>query len=526
MGDAAAYLLLVPCVVAIYALARRFRPHRRQHFLPLPPGPKKLPLLGNLFDLPSERQWEAYQQWSEEYGSDIIHLDIAGTSIIVLSSVEATRELFEKRSSIYSDRAHSPMLVELMGWDWSIGLMKYGPMLREHRKIMHDSFNSTTVKQFRAQETVAVHALLRRLLHDPQNIMAHFRQMTGGLIMDIAYGIKVAEKGDPYIDMVTEAMRGLATAAAPGAFLVDTIPALKYVPSWLPGAGFKRRAAEWRKVTRGVLELPFIQTQKNIALGTASKSFTSLNLQNLNANGKDKHNVNNPEDRESVIRNTAANVYAGGADTTVSALGWFVFGMLSNPAAQAKAQAELDAVLGHGNLPTFDDQTVAALPYVNALVKEVLRWRNVTPIGVPHYVNVEDEYRGYRVPAGSIVIGNVWALLHDKDVYPNPNFFNPDRFMHDGKLDTGIRDPDTVAFGFGRRICPGKHLATAILWMTIASILATFTIEKSVDEQGKVIEPTYEYFAGIVSTPTPFECRVTPRSKEVAHTIHSTNMYG
>ncbi|KAJ7065515.1 cytochrome P450, partial [Mycena amicta] len=433
-------LLLIGSLLAAYAVVRRLSKRRRGSALPLPPGPKKLPIVGNLFDMPAERQWEAYHKWSQEYNSDIIHLDVAGTSIVVLESAEAIRELFERRSSLYSDRSRFPMLVELMGWHWSVG-----DQWRAHRKAMHDSFNVTAVKQYRPQETAAAHELLRNLLRDPDDVMAPFRHMAGRLIMDIAYGIKVRAEADPYIDMIEEAMHGLSVASMPGAFLVDTFPVLKYVPSWFPGAGFKRRAARWRKVTLDAVETPFEETRKNMMLGTAAPSYTSTRLQALDASSAH----DGSEEELDVIRSTAAATYAAGSDTTVSALGWFVFAMLAYPEVQRKAQAELDAVLGHGNLPTFDDQS--SLPYVSALVKEVLRWRSVTPIAIPHYLAVEDEYRGYRIPAGSIVIGNAWALLHDNDIYPDHESFNPERFLRDGKLNPDVRDPDMAAFGFGRR---------------------------------------------------------------------------
>ncbi|KAJ7065516.1 cytochrome P450 [Mycena amicta] len=502
--------LLIGSLLAVFAIVRG---RKRRSALPLPPGPKKLPIVGNLFDMPAERQWEAYRNWSQEYKSDIIHLDVAGTSIIVLHSVEAIRQLFDRRSSIYSDRARFPMLVELMGWHWSVG-----DRWRAHRKMMHDSFNVTAVKQYHPQETTAAHELLRNLLCDPDNVMAPFRHMAGRLIMDIAYGIKVRAEADPYIDTIEEAMHGLSIASMPGAFLVDTFPVLKYVPSWFPGAGFKRRAARWRKVTLDVLELPFAETRKNIMSGTAVPSFASNNLQKCNTltahNGSEEEHV-------STIQNTAAIVYAAGADTTVAALGWFVFAMLAYPEVQKKAQAELDAVLGHGNLPTFEDQS--SLPYVTALVKEVLRWRSVLPIAVPHYVAVEDEYRGYRIPAGSIVIGNAWALLHDEDIYSEPDHFKPERFLLDGQPNPNIRDPDTAAFGFGRRICPGKHMATDSIFISVASILSTLKIEKSVDEHGNTIEPTYDYFPGLVSAPLPFKCSITPRSSQAAQAIRATS---
>ena len=106
--------------LALYFLLNR----RRYESLPLPPGPKKLPLIGNLLDMPNGFEWITYHKWCKEFGaassssmvcnmiltyglfldSDIIHLNVAGTSLIVLDTSEATTELFERRSSIYSDR--------------------------------------------------------------------------------------------------------------------------------------------------------------------------------------------------------------------------------------------------------------------------------------------------------------------------------------------------------------------------------------------------------------------------------------
>jgi len=247
---------------------------------------------------------------------------------------------------------------------------------------------------------------------------------------------------------------------------------LKYVPSWVPGAGFQRQAKKWRKVTRDLFDLPFAQAKQKITMGTAPHSFISVALNESNS-----MNTTEQERCETIIKAVAANMYAAGADTTVSTLGTFVLGMVANPDAQRKAQAELDAVVGKGQLPDFADEP--SLPYTTAIVKEALRWKNVAPFSVPHFVAVEDEYRGYRIPAGSIVIGNTWAIMHDEEIYPDPYSFKPERFLLNGKLNPAVRDPDVAAFGYGRRICPGKNMANASLWITIASILATLDIKKA-----------------------------------------------
>lgn len=88
------------------------------------------------------------------------------------------------------------------------------------------------------------------------------------------------------------------------------------------------------------------------------------------------------------------------------------------------------------------------------------------------------------------------AILHDESRYPNPDNFDPSRFLtNDGQLDRSVPDP-IEAFGFGRRICPGRHFVTDAAWIAIAYLLSAYSIEKLVDDAGNVVEPSGEYLPG------------------------------
>lgn len=116
-------------------------------------------------------------------------------------------------------------------------------------------------------------------------------------------------------------------------------------------------------------------------------------------------------------------------------------------------------------------------------------------------VTQDDVYRGYHIPKGSVVVGNSWAVLHDKDAYaPDPDVFRPERFMsEDGTaLNPDVRLP-SAAFGYGRRICPGEDIARASIWYAMACILCCFDISKAKDENGDIIEPSGTYSSGVLS---------------------------
>jgi cytochrome P450 len=146
---------------------------------------------------------------------------------------------------------------------------------------------------------------------------------------------------------------------------------------------------------------------------------------------------------------------AAGAETTSAVMAWWMLAMTIYPDVQARAQAELDAVIGRDRLPTFAD--FDKLPYIQAMTKEALRWRPVDPIGLPHRSSEDDWYEGHYIPKGSIVIANVWALHRDRDAYgADADHFNPARHLDDnGQLAPG--PPDAAAeghftYGFGRRV--------------------------------------------------------------------------
>ncbi|KAJ7485833.1 cytochrome P450 [Mycena latifolia] len=480
--------------------------------LSLPPGPLKLPVIGNILSIPSERQWVTYSKWCEENETDLLHLDAAGTSILILHTAAAATDLLEKRGAIYSSRVCTTMFHELMGWDFNFGSMRYGDQWRACRRLFTDRFNTNAARSFRPQEIRATHELLRRLLDRPMDFVDHLRHMAGSLIISIAYGIDVLPAGDPYIEIAERCNNELAIAGTPGAFLVDFIPLLKHIPSWLPGMAFKRQAREWRKDTIKMVEMPFAAVKSAKAAGVERPSFVSDCLDKINQD----EDIASQED---LIKRTAATMYTAGADTTVGTLSSFFLGMLVNPRAVRRAQEEIDAVLRNGSLPTFEDEPF--LPYVSAIVKESLRWNNALPLGVMHVIEVEDVYKGYRIPANTIVMPNVWAMLHDETDYPDPFNFEPERFLKDGKLDPGVRDPVTLAFGFGRRICPGLHFAYSSVWIAVASILTCFDISPAVDESGATIPVSCEYSGGMLSSPPLFRCTIQPRSPKAAAYIRN-----
>ncbi|KAI0763625.1 cytochrome P450 [Trametes elegans] len=182
------------------------------------------------------------------------------------------------------------------------------------------------------------------------------------------------------------------------------------------------------------------------------------------------------------------------------------------PEVQKKAQAELDGIVGRDRLPDHGDRE--ALVYVDALIKEVMRWHNIFHLSLPHYTIADDEFHGYLIPAGTTVMVNIWDILHDHKHYDRPYDIWPERYIRNGKLDHTVRDPESFTFGFGRRVCPGRHFARSALFIAVASVLHVFDVSLPVDENGEEIQVNYRPSGGLVSFPEDCRCTIKPRSAE------------
>ncbi|KAL1751148.1 cytochrome P450 [Schizophyllum commune] len=520
-------LTYAAAAAAATALGLAYLRARRRNQLPLPPGPKKLPLVGNLFDMPSSYEWLTYTKWAKELNTDILHLDVVGQSIVVLSSHEACIDLLERRAKLYSSRPTLTMAIELVGFDFSVAFQPYGAnsnsgeKWRARRRLIHGALHETAIKRFRPIELQATHAFLRAMLDAGEDgLESELRHMAAFIVLGITYGLNIRTKDDPHVLTAEAAMRSFSLTSNPGAYLVNSVPALKYVPEWVPGADFKRQAREWKAEARYMVDKPFEEV-KNDELGESPfpTSFTALALEK--------------EVDEDVIKDAAATMYQGGTDTTVCTILNFVLAMLDHPEILKRAQAELDSVLKPGQWPDFDDEE--RLPYVTAIVKETMRYMPVTPLALAHCYSGEepDFYKGYTIPKNSVVIPNVRAMVHDEasrsavhTVYPDSYAFNPERFLDSsGKIDHNVRDPANIIFGFGRRICAGRKLAYASSWITIASTLRVYDIQKVKRVDGSVVEPSKEYISGLISLPLPFKCLFVPRSAEAGAMIRATDKY-
>nr|BAK09383.1 cytochrome P450 [Postia placenta] len=514
MSVSAAQLLLSPLFLAAGLWAWKWLSWRRRNpaGLPMPPGPKGYPIIGNVLDMPQKATWLTFREWAKQYG-DIVSVDILGTKIVIMNTAKPAYDTFEKRGAIYSDRPRMIFLKELMGWDVSFTVMAYGDDWKTHRRVFHQHFNPSVVSQYLPVQIKHARAMLSRLLDDPKSLYEQSKFVTASIILDVTYGKSIADPHDELVTRAEEVIQYVALASVPGSFLVDFLPIMKYIPEWFPGAGFQRWASKGRRMVNEMMEGPWETIKKELRLGSAQVCFATKLIEEL-PDGPERANM------ERISRNAAGVTYGAGNDSTSAAVRSCFLALALHPQFQKKAQEELDRVVGSSRLPDFEDRK--NLPYINALLKETIRWTGIAPLGNPHATTADDVYNGYFIPKGTIVIGNSWAMQHNEEDYPNADAFLPDRWIKDGQIDPNVKDP-IVAFGFGRRLCPGRFFSDNTLFAVISSVLHVFNIVQSVDEQGKPIPIHNQLFdSGFFIFPEPFQVTMKPRSQEAVRLVHDS----
>ncbi|CAE6394620.1 unnamed protein product [Rhizoctonia solani] len=293
----------------------------------------------------------------------------------------------------------------LLDWSDNAILLGYGDLWRHYRRMMNNWLNARAVTQFDDIQEQRIQPLLHRLvqLYGDSNPFDKVKRAlfynSANSMLKLSYGYTL--QGDD--DIVFHDMQRLneftVRAGMFTNFFVNIFPSLIYVPDWFPGTGWKRTARKWRALKERSHSVPYEWTKTQLASGTAEPSILSALLQD--------HQLVahlSAQEKERRLKAVPWMIVAAGTDTTSTALVAFVAAMVLNPHVQAKAQKELDNVLGPTTLPTMADRE--RLPYIHNLIQEVLRWQPVSPTGIAHACWQDDSYEGYDIKKGTVVIGN------------------------------------------------------------------------------------------------------------------------
>ncbi|THU79343.1 cytochrome P450 [Dendrothele bispora CBS 962.96] len=489
----------VVCIVLGTVLYRR-KSHR------YPPGPPGLPLVGNLFQVPLKKIWIRLDSWKKIYGP-ILYLNLAGQPIIVLNTKKVTVDLLERRATNYSSRPRFIVAGEYLNGGWNMILTEYGDIWRRMRRSSEYALGLKATSQYQPAQSDEAVLLAYDLIHSTNQWENHIFRAVASSITSLVYDLPPLTSFEDYptIEFLLDLVRRLEAAMYPGSYAVEFLPILDWLPPWL--AKWKREAIKDCQRYTSKFERMFSNVKDASVKGEKEQSSFCATVLEPGA----RHNLSERE-----LAWLAGSLFMAGYETSSNTLSWFMYFMILFPEIQAKAQEQLDQVVERSRLPTFAD--AKHLPYIWAIIKEMLRWRPPVPICVPHATVADDYYEGYFIPKNSIVIPNIWSINRDPEVYDDRiEDFYPERYLDcDGNLKDAL-DEGHFAFGFGHRSCVGRHVANNTLFVDIATILWAMKIEPAKDAYGKSIVPSIddERADGIALHPPKCQFTCTPRFDEV-----------
>ena len=400
------------------------------------------------------------------------------------------------------------MATELALKGLNILMMNYNEQFRRHQRLQVSVLNPTPVAAYLPFQGLESRQLLHDLLSDAggvsSDVHGHFQRAVASVIHTLLYGFRVLDDKDPVLCTVIRLNEEFSEFIQVGAYIVDMFPVLNNLPGFL---------APWKAIAESHYQRKYKLRVDNFRRGIEAGGWNISKHLKATVEGD---GIEMPLDELAFELGTMIDA---ALDGTTDTLIWFVVTCITQDEGfVAKAREELDMVVGRDRLPVPDDKP--NLPYVTAITEEIFRFRPVGPEGVPHFNNKETTYKGYTIPARSVIVPNVWTITREEAVFgPDTDTFLPERWLEaDGKT---IKSLPLAGFGYGRRVCPGRHFARNVIWVIIAQLLWSFDIKAGdADDTGKPVSiDPLACTDGLVMRALPFKAFFKPRGLWVRELI-------
>ncbi|KAH6774754.1 hypothetical protein C2S51_013158 [Perilla frutescens var. frutescens] len=451
----------------------------RSNNLPLllPPGPKKLPIIGNLH-LISQPPFRCFRDLAKQYGP-IMHLKLGEVDTIVVSSPEIAREILKDSDPAFAAR-HDSVVMKIFSYNYlDIVFGRYGDYWRQMRKICTaELLSARNVRSFGSIRKDEVSRLVESLRLSagsrPVNLSEEIFSMMSSITSRAAFGLVACKDKHSLIRMSREGIKLGAGFVFQDHFPSSTIAS---VLSW----GTRVRILRMRRHLDLILDDIIRQHERNLARihgeGAASRRRGNGELGNedlidvllrIKENGEMEHPISYDN-----IKALLYDLFTGGTDTSSSTVEWVMTELLRNPQVMAKAQAEVRQVLVNRSGIEEQEEDIKKLHYLKLVIMETHR---LHPQGslLPRASREQRQIRGYTIPEKARVLVNVWEIHRDPKYWIDPESFEPERFRDQPTFDFTGNDFRYLPFGSGKRICPGIAFASASVVITLAHLLYHF----------------------------------------------------
>ncbi|XP_019503391.1 PREDICTED: cytochrome P450 1B1 [Hipposideros armiger] len=498
-------LLLLSVLAAVHVGQWLLRQRRRQSGS-APPGPFAWPLIGNAASLGSAPHL-SFARLAQRYG-DVFQIRLGSCPVVVLNSDRAIRQALVHQGSAFADRPRFDSFRVVSG-GLSLAFGQYSERWKAQRRAAHSSMRAFSARQPRSRRILEIH-----LLGEARELVELLvRGSAGGDFLDprpltvvavanvmsaVCFGCRYSHDDAEFRELLSHNEEFGRTVAAGS--LVDVMPWLQRFPNPVRTA-FREFQQLNRNFSNFVLD-KFLKHSESLRPGADPRDMMdavilSVGKEAAEGSGDARLDVE-------YMPSTITDIFGASQDTLSTALQWLLILFTRYPEVQARVQEELDQVVGRDRLPCLDDQP--HLPYVMAFLYEAMRFSSFVPMTIPHATTVNTSVLGYHIPKDTVVFINQWSVNHDPVKWPNPENFDPARFLDkDGFLNKDLASC-VMIFSVGKRRCIGEELSKIQLFLFIAILAHQCNFKANPDEPSKM-----DFNYGLTIKPKSFKINVTLR---------------
>ncbi|XP_063771237.1 cytochrome P450 2K6-like [Pseudophryne corroboree] len=457
-----------PVTIVLFAVVILFLTYvynnRKQNYKNFPPGPKPLPIIGNLHMFDMSKPINTFLELSKKYGP-VYSVQLGMKKMVILSGYDTIKDALVNHAEEFSDRPDAPIITKLIkdygiifanGENWKVmrrftisTLRDYGMGKKsiENKIIEEASCLSQTIKSYGGK---------------PFDNLSIINTAVANIIVSILLNRRF-EYDDPTILKLMYLINGnIKLMGKPIVMLYNTFPG---VMDWVPGV--HQTVFENIRTLHDFIRATFKKQKEELDVTDQRNLIDAFLAKQLE--GKPESTLYYHNENLTVLM---ADLFAAGMETTSTTLRWGLLLMMKYPEIQKKVQNEIESVVGSAQ-PQVEHRK--QMPYTDAVVHEIQRFGDIAPGSAPHATSQDVTFRGYIIPKGTTVMPFLTSALKDAAYFEKPDEFYPEHFLtSEGHFK---KNEAFIPFSLGKRSCAGENLANMELFLFFTTLLQNFTFQ-------------------------------------------------
>ncbi|KAM3930492.1 cytochrome P450 2C29-like [Leptodactylus fuscus] len=484
--------ILISVVVFLF-LVNAFNKQNKGDYKNFPPGPKPLPIIGNIHIIDIGKPHKTFVELAKEYGP-VFSIQFGNAKSIVLCGYDTIKEALITHGDLFAERPHTPLfsttskghgIVFSTGENWKVMRRFTLSTLRDY------GMGKRTIEDRITEETECLVQKIGSFKGKPFSDVTCIYAAVTNIIVSILLNKRYDYEDPTLLRLMRSVNENVKLLSSPWVVLYNCYPSLA---KWLPGA--HNKIFENTKEFYEFIKATFTEYKKELDVNDQRNlidAFLAKQQEGKPESTQYYHNDN--------LTSLVGDLFGAGMETTSTTLRWAILLMMKYPEIQQKVQSEIEQVIGSAQ-PQMEHRK--QMPYTDAVIHEVQRFGDIAPVAVPHSTPRDITFRGYCIPKGVTVIPLVHSALNDKAYFEKPDEFYPEHFLD--SAGNFKKNEAFIPFSIGKRSCAGETLAKMEIFLFFTSLMQNFTFHPT---PGAILNLTPDF--GATNSPKPYEICAVPR---------------